>query len=106
MTYCANIIGSLFYLLKKMFSLVTHLFFLDNSVTSLFDIFDEFPDSRGTSLFHTTCFDILMLYTKTTQELFNEFISFHSDINNTPENVINSNHYDIDQLQTFANCKQ
>ena len=47
-----------------------------------------------------------MLYTKTTQELFNEFISFPSDINNTPENVINSNHYDIDQLQTFANCKQ
>ena len=41
-----------------------------------------------------------MLYTKTTQELFNEFISFPSDINNTPENVINSNHYDIDQLQT------
>ena len=88
-----------------MFSLVTHLFFLDNSVTSLFDIFDGFPDSRGTSFFDTLFFilpffDILMLYTKTTQELFNEFISFPSDINNTPENVINSNHYDIDQLQT------
>ena len=27
--------------------------------------------------------------------------SFSSDINNTPENVINSNYYDIDQLQTL-----
>ena len=33
--------------------------------------------------------------------LFNEFNSFSSDINNTPENVINSNYYDIDQLQTL-----
>ena len=32
--------------------------------------------------------------------LFNKFNSFCSDINNTPENVINSN-YDIDQLQTL-----
>ena len=28
--------------------------------------------------------------------LFNEFNSFSSDINNTSENVINSNYYDID----------
>ena len=33
--------------------------------------------------------------------LFNEFNSFSSDINNIPENVINSNYYDIDQLQTL-----
>ena len=33
--------------------------------------------------------------------LFNEFNSFSSDINNTPENVINCNYYDIDQLQTL-----
>ena len=33
--------------------------------------------------------------------LFNEFNSFSSDINNTPENVINSNYYDIDRLQTL-----
>ena len=41
---------------------------------------------------------------KTTKELshlFNQFNSFSSDINNTPENVINSNYYDIDQLQTL-----
>ena len=45
-----------------------------------------------------------MLNIKTTKEfshLFNEFNSFSSDINNTPENVINSNYYDIDQLQTL-----
>ena len=33
--------------------------------------------------------------------LFNEFNSFSSDTNNDPENVINSNYYDIDQLQTL-----
>ena len=33
--------------------------------------------------------------------LFNEFNSFCSDVNNTLENVINSNFYDIDQLQTL-----
>ena len=33
--------------------------------------------------------------------LFNEFNSFSSDINNTPEYVINSNYYDIDQLYTL-----
>ena len=33
--------------------------------------------------------------------LFNEFNSFSSDIDNTPENVTNSNYYDIDQLQTL-----
>ena len=33
--------------------------------------------------------------------LFNEFSSFSSDINNIPENVINSNYFDINQLQTF-----
>ena len=35
--------------------------------------------------------------------LFNEFNSFSSDFSNTPENVINSNYYDIDLLQTFTN---
>ena len=39
--------------------------------------------------------------TKNLSHLFNEFNSFSSDINNTPENVINSNYYDIDQLQTL-----
>ena len=38
---------------------------------------------------------------KNLSHLFNEFNSFSSDINNTPENVINSNYYDIDQLQTL-----
>ena len=38
---------------------------------------------------------------KNLSNLLNEFNSFSSDINNTPENVINSNYYDIDQLQTF-----
>ena len=33
--------------------------------------------------------------------LFNEFNSSSSDINNTPEYVINSNYYNIDQLQTL-----
>ena len=33
--------------------------------------------------------------------LFNEFDPFSPDINNTPENVINSNYYDIDQLQAL-----
>ena len=37
---------------------------------------------------------------KNLSHLFNKFNSFPSDINNTPENVINSN-YDIDQLQTL-----
>ena len=31
--------------------------------------------------------------------LFDEFNSFSSDINNTQENLINFNYYDIDQLQ-------
>ena len=31
----------------------------------------------------------------------NESCLTSSDINNTPENVINSNYYDIDQLQAF-----
>ena len=38
---------------------------------------------------------------KNLSHLFNEFNSFSSDINNTPENVINSKYYDIDQLQTL-----
>ena len=33
--------------------------------------------------------------------LFNEFNSSSSDISNTPENIINSNYYDIDELQTL-----
>ena len=40
---------------------------------------------------------------KSLSHLFNEFNSFSSDINNTPENVINSNYYDIDQFQTLKN---
>ena len=36
---------------------------------------------------------------KNLSDLFNEFNSFSSDINNMPENVINSNYYDTDQLQ-------
>ena len=38
---------------------------------------------------------------KNLSQLFNEFNSFSSDINNTQENVISSNYYDIDQLQTL-----
>ena len=38
---------------------------------------------------------------KNLSHLFNEFNSFSSDINNNPENVVNSNYYDIDQLQTL-----
>ena len=38
---------------------------------------------------------------KNFSNLFNEFNSFFFDINNTPENVNNSNFYDIDQLQTL-----
>ena len=38
---------------------------------------------------------------KNLSHLFNEFNSFSSDINNTPESAINSNYYDIDQLQTL-----
>ena len=37
---------------------------------------------------------------KNLSHLFNEFNSFSSDINNTPENAINSN-YEIDQLQNL-----
>ena len=33
--------------------------------------------------------------------LFIEFSSFSSDISNTPENAVNFNYYDIDQLQTL-----
>ena len=38
---------------------------------------------------------------KSLSHLLIEFNSFSSDINNTPENVINSNYYDTDQLQTL-----
>ena len=38
---------------------------------------------------------------KNLSHLFNEFNCFCSDINNIPENVINFNYYDIDQLQTL-----
>ena len=38
---------------------------------------------------------------KSLSHLFIEFNSFSSDINNSPENVINSNYYDIDQLQNL-----
>ena len=38
---------------------------------------------------------------KNLSHLFNEFNYFSSDINNNPENVINSNYYDIGQLQTL-----
>ena len=38
---------------------------------------------------------------KNLSHLFNEFSSFSSNINNTPENVINSNYYDIDKVQTW-----
>ena len=38
---------------------------------------------------------------KKLSHLSNGFNSFSSDINNTPENVINSNYYDISQLQSF-----
>ena len=38
---------------------------------------------------------------KNLSHLFNECNSFSSDIKNTPENVTNSNYYDIDQLQTL-----
>ena len=39
---------------------------------------------------------------KNLSDLFNEFNSLSSDINNIPENVLNSNYYDIDQLQTLT----
>ena len=39
---------------------------------------------------------------KNSSHLFNEFNSFLSDINNTPENIINSNYNDINELQTFS----
>ena len=38
---------------------------------------------------------------KNLSDLFNQFNSFSSDINNTPENEINYIYYDIDQLQTL-----
>ena len=38
---------------------------------------------------------------KNLSHLFNEFNSFSSDINNTIENIINSNYYDANQLQTL-----
>ena len=38
---------------------------------------------------------------KNLSHVFNEFNSFCSDINNTPENVMNSYYYYIDQLQTL-----
>ena len=38
---------------------------------------------------------------KNLSHLFNEFNFFSSDMNSTPENVINSNYCDIDQLQTL-----
>ena len=38
---------------------------------------------------------------KNLSHVFNEFNSFSSDINNAPENVINSNYFHIDQLKTF-----
>ena len=38
---------------------------------------------------------------KSLLHLFNEYTFFSSDISNTPENVINSNYYDIHQLQTL-----
>ena len=44
---------------------------------------------------------LILKPSKNLSHLFNEFNSFSSDINNTPENVTNSNYYDIDQLQTL-----
>ena len=38
---------------------------------------------------------------KSLLHLFNEYTFFSSDISNTPENMINSNYYDIHQLQTL-----
>ena len=38
---------------------------------------------------------------KNLSRLFNEFNSFSSDIDNTPEKVINSDYYDVDLLQTL-----
>ena len=46
-----------------------------------------------------TCFTLKS--SKNLSHLFNEFNSFSSDINSTPESLINSNYYDIDQLQTM-----
>ena len=48
MTYCANLIGSLFYLLKKIPNLATCLFFF-----SLY-LFFEFQDFLGTLLFNNS----------------------------------------------------
>ena len=44
---------------------------------------------------------VIVKATKNSSHFFNECNSFSSDINNTPENVINCNYYDIDQLQTL-----
>ena len=46
-----------------------------------------------------TCFTLKS--SKNLSHLFNEFNSFSSDINSTPESLINSIYYDIDQLQTM-----
>ena len=40
---------------------------------------------------------------KNLSHFFNEFNSFSSNINNIPENTIDSNYYDINQLQTTRN---
>ena len=39
---------------------------------------------------------------KNLSHLFNEFNSFSPGVNKTPENVINCNYYDFDQIQTIA----
>ena len=43
---------------------------------------------------------LILKLPKNISHLFNEFNYFCSDINGTAENVINSNYYDIDQVQT------
>ena len=40
---------------------------------------------------------------KNLSHFFNEFNCFSSNINNIPENTIDSNYYDINQLQTTRN---
>ena len=64
----------------KLYSLLSHRFYCNN-------------DSNESCL--------TLKAPKNLSHLFNEFNSFSSDINNTPENIINSNYYDIDQLQTL-----
>ena len=45
-----------------------------------------------------------MKITKNLSYLFNQFVNFSQNINDTPENMINySMHYDINQLQTLNN---